>query len=691
QLFQTLNTPPERRFRTLDEQLAAFPYVDGRLFAEPLPLAAFDRRLREWLLDACALDWSRISPAIFGSLFQSILDPAARRHLGAHYTSETHILKALRPLFLDRLRAEFERIRRNPKRLFEFQKKLASLRVLDPACGCGNFLVVAYRELRLLELEVLRELVDTEQILLDVSRLVFVDVDQFYGIELEEFPAQIAQVALWLTDHQMNLRVSEAFGQYFVRLPLTKAPNIVHGNALALDWREIVRPEELSVIVGNPPFVGKAFQSEAQKTEIAVIFQGVKGFGVLDYVACWYRKAADVLADNPAIRAAFVSTNSITQGEQAGVLWPDLFRRGVRIHFAHRTFQWSSEARGKAAAHCVIVGFGLEDELEKWLFDYDTPKSEPHAIRANNINPYLVDAANVVLDNRRSPISPVPSIVFGSMPNDGGHLLLSPAEKEEFIAREPKAARWLRRLLGSEEFINGRERWCLWLVGISPDELRAMPAILERVEAVRRDRLASTRATTRELAATPALFGEIRHPSSGEYVLIPSVSSERRPFIPVDILPAEVISTNLNLIIPHATLYHFGVLSSTMHMAWVRAVCGRLKSDYRYSAGIVYNNFPWPAPTDPQRQTIATAAQAVLDARARFPSATLADLYDPLTMPPELLQAHRRLDRAVDAAYGKTAFASEAERVAFLFERYRQLTSLLPEERSTIGRKRKSR
>ena len=691
QLFQTLNTPPERRFRTLDEQLAAFPCVNGRLFAEPLPLAAFDRRLRELLLDACALDWSRISPAIFGSLFQSILDPAARRHLGAHYTSETNILKALRPLFLDRLRAEFERIRQNPKRLFEFQKKLATLRVLDPACGCGNFLVVAYRELRLLELEVLRELVKTEQILLDVSRLVFVDVDRFYGIELEGFPAQIAQVALWLTDHQMNLRVSEAFGQYFVRLPLTKAPNIVHGNALALDWREVVKPEELSVIVGNPPFVGKAFQSEVQKAEIAAIFQGVKGFGVLDYVACWYRKAAAILADHPAMRAAFVSTNSITQGEQAGVLWPDLFRRGVRIHFAHRTFQWSSEARGKAAVHCVIVGFGLEDEPEKWLFDYDTPKSEPHAVRAGNINPYLVDAANLVLENRRSPISPVPSIVFGSMPNDGGHLLLSPAEKEELIAREPKAARWLRRLLGSEEFINGRERWCLWLAGISPEELRTMPAILERVEAVRRYRLASSRATTRELAATPTLFGEIRHPVSGQYLLIPRVSSERRSFIPIAILSADVVSTDANLIIPHATLYHFGVLSSTLHMAWVRAVCGRLESRYRYSAGIVYNNFPWPEPTDPQHQAIATAAQGVLDARARFPGATLADLYDPLTMPPELVKAHRQLDRAVDAAYGKTAFANEADRVAFLFERYRQLTSMLPEERSTISRKHKSR
>ncbi|MBZ4194578.1 MAG: class I SAM-dependent DNA methyltransferase, partial [Candidatus Contendobacter sp.] len=382
QLFQVLNTPPEQRFRTLDEPLAAFPHINGRLFAEPLPLAAFNRALRELLLDASALDWSRISPAIFGSLFQSILDPAARRHLGAHYTTETNILKALRPLLLDRLWAEFERVQHNARRLLEFQRQLATVRVLDPACGCGNFLVVAYRELRLLELAVLRNLHRTRASdFLDVSQLVLVDVDQFYGIELAEFPAQIAQVALWLTDHQMNLRVSEEFGQYFIRLPLKKAPNIVHGNALTLDWRTLIKPADITVIVGNPPFVGAKFMSAAQRIEVTAIFSDTRNAGLLDYVACWYRKAAGVLAENSTIRVAFVSTNSITQGEQAGVLWPDLLRRGIQIHFAHRTFQWGSEARGKAAVHCVIVGFGRQDEPEKWLFDYETPKSEPHAIR----------------------------------------------------------------------------------------------------------------------------------------------------------------------------------------------------------------------------------------------------------------------------------------------------------------------
>ena len=689
QLFQVLNTPPEQRFRTLDEPLAAFPHVNGRLFAEPLPLAAFNRALRELLLDASALDWSRISPAIFGSLFQSILDPAARRHLGAHYTTETNILKALRPLLLDRLWAEFERVQHNARRLLEFQRQLATVRVLDPACGCGNFLVVAYRELRLLELAVLRKLHQTRASdFLDVSQLVLVDVDQFYGIELAEFPAQIAQVALWLTDHQMNLRVSEEFGQYFIRLPLKKAPHIVHGNALTLDWRTLIKPADITVIVGNPPFVGAKFMSAAQRIEVTAIFSDTRNAGLLDYVACWYRKAAGVLAENSTIRVAFVSTNSITQGEQAGVLWPDLLRRGIQIHFAHRTFQWGSEARGKAAVHCVIVGFGRQDEPEKWLFDYETPKSEPHAIRVNNINPYLVDAPNVALEKRSRPIGLAPIMKFGNQPIDGGNLLFTDREKIEFLDQEPGAEKFFRRFVGADEFINGIERWCLWLADLSPEQLRCLPKVMERLETVKNFRLKSTRQATRELAATPGKFAFVSHEDKS-YLLVPSVSSERRYYIPMGFMPADIIASNLCLVIPDATLYHFGVLSSTMHMAWMRAVCGRLKSDYRYSAGIVYNNFPWPEPTDAQHQTIETAAQAVLNARARFPNATLADLYDPLTLPPELLKTHRVLDRAVDVAYGKTAFGIEAERVAFLFGRYQQLTSLLPAEGTRLTKRRK--
>lgn len=677
QLFQVLDTPPEKRQRNLDEQLAAFPYVNGKLFAEMLPLANFDTAMRETLLDCGSLDWSRISPAVFGSLFQSIMDTKARRNLGAHYTTETNILKALRPLFLDELRAEFERVKSKPKALPDFHKRLVGIRVFDPACGCGNFLVIAYRELRLLELDVLRALETvkkTRHFEFDLADVVQVGVEQFYGIEIEEFPAQIAQVALWLTDHQMNMRVSEEFGQYFVRLPLKKAPNILHGNALATDWASLVDPKTLAYIVGNPPFVGKQYQKPEQKAELAAVFSDVKGAGVLDFVACWHRKATDYMAKNPAIRTAFVSTNSITQGEQVGVLWADLFRRGVKIHFAHRTFQWSSEARGKAAVHCVIIGFALQDAASKTIYDYDTPQSEPHAIKVRNISPYLVESDDVVLQNRRQAVCDVPSCMFGSMPNDGGHLLLTTEEKRDLVKHEPKVKAWIRPLIGSEEFINGIERWCLWLVGISPEELRDMPAVLARVNAVRKQRAESKRPTTQELAATPTLFGEIRQPES-DYLLLPSVSSESRHYMPIGFMPKRVIANNLVFTVANAKLLHFGVLSSTMHMAWMRAVCGRLESRYRYSAGIVYNNFPWPKPSDAQRKTIENAAQAVLDARAKFPDSTLADLYDPLTMPPELTKAHKALDKAVDAAYGKTTFGTEAERVAYLFKLYEGFTA----------------
>jgi N-6 DNA Methylase len=531
-LFEVLDTPKEKRLKSLDEQLNAFPYVNGKLYAERLPIAAFDHEMRDMLLEACALDWSRISPAIFGALFQSVMDQKQRRDLGAHYTTEKNILKLIHPLFLDELRAEFERVKGQPKKLYEFQQRLAKLKFFDPACGCGNFLVIAYRELRLLELDILRVLYGKSTMLsLDVGEFnILCNVDQFYGIEIEEFPAQIAQTALWLMDHQMNMQVSVEFGSYLARIPLKKSATIIHGNALQIDWRDdVVKPSELSYILGNPPFGGKQYQSDEQKQDLVRVFHDMPGAGLLDFVAPWYRKAAEYMADNLAIKTAFVSTNSITQGEQVGVLWPDMLRRGVKIHFAHRTFQWSSEARGKAAVHCVIVGFALHDATDKRIFDYETPQAEAHEIKAKNINPYLVDAADAVLANRRTPISKMPPIVFGSMPNDGGHLLLSPYDKADLLAKESKAAPWIRPLLGSEEFINGKERFCLWLVGISPDELRAMPAVLERVEAVRDSRLASSRPTTRELAATPTIFGEIRQPTS-RYLAIPKTSSELRTY-----------------------------------------------------------------------------------------------------------------------------------------------------------------
>ena len=687
QLFQVLNTPENKRQKSLNELLAAFPYVNGQLFAEQLPLAAFDSTMRDTLLDCSALDWSRISPAIFGSLFQSIMDKKARRDLGAHYTSESNILKALRPLFLDELQAEFEKLRNKPRQLMDFHRKLADIHVFDPACGCGNFLVIAYRELRLLELKVLRELHKAQQNrILDVSELVWLNVDRFHGIELEEFPAQIAQVALWLTDHQMNLLVSEEFGLYFARLPLKTAPHILHDNALTMDWATLIAPQQLSFIVGNPPFLGAKMLSEQQRQDVDTVFHDTHNAGLLDYVSCWYRKAVDYCAANPAIRCAFVSTNSITQGEQVGVLWGDLLARGIYLHFAHRTFQWNSEARGKAAVHCVIIGFGLQDNAEHWLYDYDTPKSEATALKVGRINPYLVDAPDILLPNRSKPICAVPEIGIGNKPIDGGHYLFSDEEKDAFIAKEAAAAKWFRRWLGADEFINGWQRWCLWLGDCPPAELRKMPEAMKRVQAVKAVRLASKSAPTRKLADTPTHFHVENMPKT-EYLVIPEVSSERRFFIPIGFESPETLCSNLVKISDGASKYDFGVITSTMHMAWVRTVCGRLKSDYRYSVGIVYNNFPWPDASEKQRAAIEKAAQAVLDARASFADSTLADLYDPLTMPPALLKAHQQLDKAVDAAYGRKAFASEAERIAFLFQRYQAITSLLAEDAPPKRRK----
>jgi hypothetical protein len=688
-LFQVLNTPDNKRLKNFDEQLAAFPYVNGKLFEETLPVASFDNAMRQSLLDCCALDWSRISPAIFGSLFQSIMDKTARRNLGAHYTSEQNILKLIKPLFLDALWEEFEKIKNNKNRLFEFQKKLRMLRFLDPACGCGNFLVIAYRELRLLELEVLRATRDRDQPTFHLSSLIQLDVDQFYGIEIEEFPAQIAQVALWLMDHQMNLLVSEEFGLYFARIPLSTSSTIVCGNALRIDWNSVVYAGRLSYIMGNPPFGGKQYQSAEQKADMERTFANVQGAGVLDYVASWYRKAAEYMTENPSIKAAFVSTNSITQGEQVGILWPGLMRKGARINFAHRTFQWSSEAKGKAAVHCVIIGFALRDFIEKKIFDYENTKSDAHEISAKNINAYLVDALDIFITKRRKPIQNVAELSFGNMPNDGGNLILSKAEKDNFIKQEPLAESYIRPLIGSEELINGGERYCIWLNGVSPSILKSMPKIMERIEKVRLCRLKSKRETTRNLSNYPALFGEIRQPSN-KYLAIPEVSSERRRYIPICFLEANIIATNKLYTISGATMYDFGILTSSMHMAWIRSVCGRLESRYQYSNGIVYNNFPWPEnPSDKQKQAIEAAAQAVLDARAQFPDSSLADLYDPLTTPPVLLKAHQALDKAVDAAYGKTNFKTEAERVAFLFELYQKYTTLFPVVKVKKGSKTK--
>jgi hypothetical protein len=726
-IFQVLDTPPGKRQTTLDEQLAELPYVNGRLFEERLPLADFDAPMRALLLDASTLDWSRISPAIFGAMFQSVMDAKARRHLGAHYTSEKNILKLIGPLFLDGLKAELDRAGHDAKKLAQLHRTLATLTFLDPACGCGNFLVIAYRELRLLELDILKRQFATQQsVLAHVQDHVLVDVDQFYGIEIEEFPAQIAQVAMWLMDHQMNLRVSEQFGENVVRLPLKKSATIVHGNALRIDWNEVVPAERLSYILGNPPFIGHQWRNAEQMADMERIWGDDGRFGRLDYVTAWYRLATDymraaldrhsresgpLLTDERLsnrssnglsaaadIRCAFVSTNSICQGEQVGILWGDLLARGVHLHFGHRTFQWTNEARGNAAVHCVIVGFGLHDVPEKWVFEYETPKSEALAIRVDNVNPYLVGGPNVLLPSRTKPQPGMPEMYKGSQPTDGGHLILTDEERLALLAEEPAAAKFLRRYIGGDELINGGVRWCLWLKHASPSELAALPRVRERVAKVREARLKSPTKQVRDYADMPTLFTQDRQPE-GTYVAVPEVSSENRRFIPIAFLDQSTVASNKIQMVVGGTLYHFGVLTSTMHMAWMRAIGGRLKSDYSYSPA-VYNNFPWPelGDDDKHRATIAAAAQAVLDARAQFPEATLADLYDPLTMPPALVKAHAALDRAVDAAYlaaEKAAgrkppkLSTDAERVAFLFQRYQALTRLLPVEKPKKARKKK--
>ena len=719
QLFQTLNTDPAKRSKVLDEQVAAFPYVNGKLFDESLPMADFNSAMREALLDACALDWSAISPAIFGSLFQSIMDDKARRNLGAHYTSEENILKLIKPLFLDELWAEFEKVKNNRNRLFEFHKKLRSLTFFDPACGCGNFLVISYRELRELELAVLRASAEktnaSGQLSVDVHTLLGVNVDQFYGIEIEEFPAQIAQVALWLMDHQVNLRVSEEFGQYFARIPLRTTPHVVHGNALTLDWETVLPAANCSFVLGNPPFLGKKEQSAAQKADVEPLFKPMKGGGVLDFVAAWYVKAALYMKGNEVenqIRAAFVSTNSICQGEQVGVLWGWMLSQGIRLSFAHRTFRWSNEAKGNAAVHCVIVGFGLEDRPNKVIFEYADINSEPHAVTAQNINPYLVNAPDVIIAKRNRPVCAIPEIGRGSDATDDGNLLLSDDEMHDLIKAEPAAEEWVRPFVMGSEFINNTKRWCLWLEGIPPAALRAMPLVTARIANVKKFRAASKRGKTLQMADFPTSFGEPRQPKT-DYLAIPKVSSERRDYIPIAFLSQKVICGDKLFAMEGATLFHFGILTSAMHMAWVRQTCGRMKSDYSYSNTIVYNNFPWPELSKNESKTaladvsiaytaIETAAKSVLDVRAQFqaaeafdpaitpppellastPTASLADLYDPLTMPPALLKAHQKLDAAVDKAYeasgGKKAYKSDAERVAFLFDLYQRMTSLLP-------------
>jgi hypothetical protein len=682
-IFEVLNKPKEMRLKTIDEQLNQFPYINGHLFSEQLETADFDCPMRDTLITCCTLDWSKISPAIFGAMFQSVMNDEERHDIGAHYTSEENILKLIRPLFLDGLREEFEKIRPlshtlQRERLIKFHDKLASLTFLDPACGCGNFLVISYRELRLLELEVLELLLGKEQVL-DIHSEIKVNVNQFYGIEIEEFPAQIAQVALWLVDHQMNLLVRERFGTYFVRIPLTAAASIHNANALAIDWESVIPKDGLDYILGNPPFLGASVMSKEQKKELENVFNNLKGCNSLDYVTCWYKKAAQCI-QGTEIEAAFVSTNSICQGEQVPLIWPELINKHrIVINFAHQTFKWTNEARGKAAVYCIIIGFSQIERENKAIYQYSSVTSEPHKVSVKKINSYLIEANNIFIKSRSTPICKVPEMVYGSKPTDGGNLLFTKEEKDAFLKVELNAAKYIKPLISAHEYLHGKERYCLWLTEIEPIELKRLPHVCKRLEAVKEMRLASKKEATRTLAETPSLFEYIAHPDT-EYIMIPCHSSENRKYIPMDFLDKNSIANNSCSIIPNGSIYHFGILNSTMHMAWVRSVCGRIKSDYRYSASIVYNNFPWPDCTEKQQTAIEELAQEVLNARVKFRKSTLAALYDPLTMPKELVKAHQKLDKAVEAAYGRT-FVDDSQRVAYLFELYQRLAGELFVER----------
>lgn len=692
QLFQVLNTKESERQKTITEELNKFPYINGDLFAENLPLPHFNRDMREKLLNACGFKWEAISPAIFGSLFQSVMDKVERRKTGGHYTSEKNILKVIEPLFMDELKSQFERIkslkRGRNKAFEEFHDRLGKLTFFDPACGCGNFLVIAYRELRELETALLKEL-HPEQRVTDIGLYTKINVDQFYGIEIEEFPARIAEVAMWMTDHIENVRLSAAFGESYVRIPLTKSPNIRHLDALETDWTNILSPRECSYVFGNPPFIGAKQQSPKQREQVRQIAALGGSGGSLDYVCAWFIKAGEYVSkrsisgESKSARVAFVATNSITQGEQVGQLWPILFDRGgLEIAFAHRTFQWLSDARGAAHVHCVILGLTRRESepTEKRLFSYSDVAGDPVESRHSALSPYLFDASNLpdrhmVIEEASTPLNNAPRLKTGVQMIDDGILTFTSEERDEFLAKEPGSKSLFRKYLGGDEYINGFHRWILYLADITPNQLNNLHAVKERVRRVRQYRASSRRPSTVAMSHHPTRVG-VDERLKSDYLVIPNTSSERRDYIPIGWLSTDVIANQKLRILPNADHWQFAILTSRMHMAWMRAITGRLESRYMYSVGVVYNPFPWPSPpSDKARENIHALAQAILAARNNHSDATLADLYDPDTMPSDLRKAHRTLDEAVDRLYRKEAFASDHKRVEHLFKLYETMTA----------------
>ena len=709
-LFQVLDTPPNRRQAKLDEDLARFPHVNGDLFDGAVRIPDFDAEMRRALLDAGQFDWTAISPAIFGALFQSVMAPVERRAQGAHYTTEKNILKVIEPLFLDDLRAEFRRLqaRRDGRAVADlrrFRDKLGALRLFDPACGCGNFLIIAYRELRTLEIDVLREIASratATQLELQVWSVV--EVDQFYGIEIGEFPARIAATALWMMDHIMNNRLSLEFGQTYARIPIEKSPHIRNADALEIDWADVLPPDECSYVFGNPPFSGSKFQSPEQRAQVRRVAALGGSGGTLDYVAAWFIRAGDyVRRTQPAAgappRIGFVATNSITQGEQVAQLWPLLLdRRRLDIAFAHRTFAWGSDARGKAHVHVVIIGLDAADHapLDRRLFTYEDINGEPLEGIHAAITPYLFDGGSLanphlVVREEGRPVNGLVQLLTGSQPIDGGHCIFDAEERLAFLDAEPDAAPFLRPFVGAREYLQGGKRWILALHDASPTVLARLPHVRERITAVRAYRLTSKRTSTLKLADTPTLW-QVNVLPTAPFLALPEVSSERREYVPVGWLGPPAIPSNKLRLLPDATLADFALLTSAMHMAWMRAVTGRLESRYMYSVGVVYNTFPLPPGfADADTSALEPVAQAVLDARSAHPGATLADLYDPDLMPPNLRRAHQALDRAVDRLYRRQRFKSERERVEYLFALYERLQAPLAAEAATKPKRRRRR
>ena len=686
ELFKALDTPiKERADMYLPEEVEAFPYVNGGLFSdENIVIPKITQELKDTLAEAAKFDWSKISPTIFGAVFESTLNPETRRAGGMHYTSIENIHKVIDPLFLDDLRAELDEIKKIPvpgtqkKKLKDYQKKLAGLVFFDPACGSGNFLTETYLSLRRIENEVLRLIVAADSKTM-TGQITFgfeedspiqVSIHQFYGIEINDFAVSVAQTALWIAESQTMKETEDIVHQSLDFFPLKTYKGIAERNALRVNWADYVPVEKLSYIIGNPPFVGARLMNSEQKKDVVETFgEGWKNVGNLDYVCCWYKKTADLMTGR-GIRAALVSTNSVCQGETVAILWKPLFADGVHIDFGYRTFIWNSEATDKAHVHCVIVGFSKTPNIKPRII-YDGAERT----LAKNINGYLIDAVDVFIEGRNKPLANVPDIGIGNKPIDGGNYLFTKEEMEEFVASEPESKKWFKPWYGASEFINRKPRYCLWLGDCTPAELRRLPACMKRVEAVKKFRLSSSSAGTRKLADTPTRF-HVENMPAGNYMIIPRHSSEKRRYIPFGYMTNETLCGDANLMMAGAELFHFGVLESNVHMSWMRAVCGRIKSDYRYSKDIVYNNFPWPSPTPEQKKKIEETAQGILDARALYPDSSLADLYDPLTMPPELRKAHQKNDAAVMQTYGMPIKdTDEAACVAWLMRMYQEMTS----------------